>query len=70
MISDQVGNGNRRVLHATCSQHGGTPGFTNLVVSKLDGHVELDPHAVRGCVILLDEDGARTLCAALREWLG
>ncbi|MGH3774519.1 MAG: hypothetical protein ACRDRR_02090 [Pseudonocardiaceae bacterium] len=43
------------------------PGFTNLVVSRRGGTIELDPHAVRGCVMLLDEDGARVLSEALQE---
>jgi hypothetical protein len=41
-----------------------------LVVSKHDGDIELDPHVTGGCVILLDENGARTLSEALQEWLG
>jgi hypothetical protein len=60
----------RRVIHASCTQHGGSRGFTNLVVSKHDGDIELDPHITGGCVILLDEDGARSLSEALQEWLG
>lgn len=60
----------RRVIHATCMQHGGARGFTNLVIRKLDGEIELDPHAVGGCVIKLDEDGATVLRDALTEWLG
>ena len=42
---------NRRVIHATCSRHGGPLGFTNLVVSKRDGQIELDPHADGSCVL-------------------
>lgn len=61
---------NRRTIHATCTQHGGPVGFTNLVVSKRDGVIEFDPHVARGCVILLSEDGARVLSEALVEWLG
>jgi hypothetical protein len=45
-------------------------GFANLVVTKLHGTIELDPHVDRGCVILLDESAARVLSAALVEWLG
>ncbi|MFN2478264.1 MAG: hypothetical protein ABR615_03715 [Pseudonocardiaceae bacterium] len=62
--------GNRRVIHASCTQHGGSRGFTNLVVTKCDGDIELDPHVDRGCVILLDENGARVLSEALQVWLG
>ncbi|MGH3873280.1 MAG: hypothetical protein ACRDSR_17520 [Pseudonocardiaceae bacterium] len=70
MISDQVGRGNRRVIPATCATHGGAIGFTNLVISKRDGGIELDPHATGGCLIKLDEDTARTLREVLMEWLG
>lgn len=71
-VTDDHGrNGsNRRVIDASCTQHGGSRGFTNLVVTKCDGDIELDPHAVGGCVILLDESGARVLSEALQEWLG
>jgi hypothetical protein len=31
-----IGRG-RLVISVTCSVHGGTPGFTNLMVSKRDG---------------------------------
>jgi hypothetical protein len=71
VTDDQVRSiSNRRAIAATCTQHGGTPGFTNLVVSKRDGEIELDPHADRGCVIRLDESGARVLSETLAEWLG
>lgn len=61
---------NRRVIHAHCTQHGGTPGFTNLAVRKLNGSIELDPHVTGSCVITLDEPGATVLRDALTEWLG
>jgi len=60
----------RRAIPATCTTHGGTPGHTNLVVSKRGGHVEFDPHIDRLCVITLDEDGTRVLRKALQERLG
>jgi hypothetical protein len=70
-VTDDHGrNGRRRVIHVSCSQHGGARGFTNLVVSKRNSDIELDPHVDRGCVILLDESGARVLSEALQEWLG
>lgn len=56
---------NRRTIHASCAVHRGPVGFANLVVTKLDGTIELDPHVDRGCVILLDEGGARALSDAL-----
>ncbi len=62
---------NRRNIHATCTQHGGPVGFTNLVVTKRrDGDVELDPHVAGCCLVRLDEAGARVLSEALVEWLG
>jgi hypothetical protein len=36
-------------------------GFTNLVASKRDGEIELDPHVDGGCLILLGEAGATVL---------
>lgn len=63
-------NPNRRTIHATCTQHGGPVGFTNLAVSKREGAIELDPHVAGCCLIKLDEDGARVLSEALQEWLG
>ncbi|MDQ3763708.1 MAG: hypothetical protein M3460_19445 [Actinomycetota bacterium] len=61
--------GNRRVIHASCSVHGGARGFTNLVVHKRDGQIVLDPHATGACVLGLDEDGATVLRDTLTEWL-
>jgi len=60
----------RRVIHATCALHRGPVGFTNLVVSKRGGQIELDPHAAGACKITIDENGARVLRDALTEWLG
>jgi hypothetical protein len=61
---------NRRVIHATCHTHGGCIGFTNLVVTKRDNTIELDPHATGRCLLTLDEDAARVLHQTLGEWLG
>jgi hypothetical protein len=58
------------VIAATCTQHAGSRGFTNLVVTRRDGDIELDPHATGACVVRLDESGARDLCETLTEWLG
>jgi hypothetical protein len=35
------------VIHATCTTHGAGIGFTNVVISKRDGAIELDPHVLR-----------------------
>ncbi|MGB6165625.1 MAG: hypothetical protein WCF33_23695 [Pseudonocardiaceae bacterium] len=42
---------------------------TNLVVSKRNGTMVLDPQFPGGCVISLDEQGATTLCDLLTVWL-
>jgi hypothetical protein len=60
----------RRVIHASCSVHQGAAGFTNLVVSKRGGEIELDPHADGGCLLTLRENEACALRDALTEWLG
>ena len=60
----------RCVLPATCTIHGGTRGFTNLVVSNRDGVIVFDPHVTGGCVLTLDEDPATALRDMLTAWLG
>ena len=71
MTNDQgeVASSNRRVLHASCTRHGGARRFTNIVMSKVDGTITIDPHAT-ACVIELDEDAAREVHATLGTWLG
>jgi hypothetical protein len=69
-LEPSVKGSNRCAIPATCTTHGGTPGFTNLVVSKRGGIVLFDPHVDGSCLITLDEAGARTLFEALQEWLG
>lgn len=63
-------NRNRRVIHVSCSTHGGPARFTNLVLRKLDGEIELDPHSTGACVIRLDQDAATAVPDQLSEWLG
>ena len=70
MTDDHDRNASRRVIPATCTKHAGAWGFTNLVVTRRDGDIELDPHATGVCVVRLDENGARDLCETLTEWLG
>ncbi|MDQ3761779.1 MAG: hypothetical protein M3460_08785 [Actinomycetota bacterium] len=60
----------RRVIPATCALHRGPAGFTNLVVSKRNGQVELDPHADGSCKLTLDKAAATQLFNTLGEWLG
>lgn len=46
-------------------------GFTNVVVSKRDGKIELDPHVTGACVLTFDEDeacGLRDLLIVLLGW--
>jgi hypothetical protein len=62
--------GSRRVIHATCTKHGGSRGFTNLVLTKVGGRITLDPHATGGCVIELDEAEASAVRDTITEWLG
>jgi hypothetical protein len=62
--------GRRKVIHASCSVHQGAAGFTNLVVSKRNGEIELDPHVDGSCKLTLSENEACALRDALTEWLG
>ena len=41
----------------------------HLVMHKLDGEIEFDPHAVGACVLRLDEQAATQLRDQLTEWL-
>lgn len=59
----------RLVIHATCALHREPAGFTNVVVSKRDETIELDPHVTRACVLTLAEDEAAVLRDQLTEWL-
>lgn len=43
---------------------------TNLVAHHRYGQMELDPHLDGSCVLSLEEDSARVLVEALREWWG
>jgi hypothetical protein len=60
-VTDDQVRSNRRVINASSMQHGGARGFTKLVVSKLDGEIELDLHVTGQCVFTLFEDGAIAL---------
>ena len=59
----------RRVVMTTCQAHGAT-GFTNLLVTKEDGLIVLNPHIGNCCVLKLDEQAATALHGILTEWLG
>ncbi|HEX4100044.1 MAG TPA: hypothetical protein VHY21_05785 [Pseudonocardiaceae bacterium] len=60
----------RKVIHASCSMHQGAVGFVNLVVSKRNGEIQLDPHVDGSCLLTLSEDEACALRDVLIEWLG
>ena len=64
-----VCEGHRRVVMTTCQAHGAA-GFTNLLVTKEDGIIVLNPHLANCCVLRLDEQAARVLLGILSEWLG
>jgi hypothetical protein len=59
----------RRVVMTTCQAHGAA-GFTNLLVTREDGIIVLNPHVANCCVLRLDEQAATTLHDILTEWLG
>jgi hypothetical protein len=52
----------RRVIHATCRTHGGCIGFTNLVVTKRDGVIELAPHVTGQCVMTVATNTSSPPC--------
>jgi hypothetical protein len=68
--TDRQPRSNRKAIHATCALHRGPAGFANVVVSKRDGTIELDPHVTGACVLTLAEDEAVALRDALTRWLG
>lgn len=62
-------NANRLLLHVTCQCHEGAPGFTNLVVTRNNNTIMLNPHVDNSCVLTLDEVAAEILHNTLGEWL-
>jgi hypothetical protein len=59
----------RRVVMTTCQAHAAA-GFTNLLVTKEDGIIVLNPHIANCCVLRLDQQAATVLLGILEEWLG
>jgi hypothetical protein len=53
----------------TCRAHGAA-GFTNVLLTKEDGVIVVNPHVANCCVLRLDEQAARALHGILGEWLG
>ena len=69
IVSTTLSTGsNRRVLMTTCQAHGAA-GFTNLLVTKENGFIVLNPHLANCCVLRLDEQTAKTLHGIFGEWL-
>lgn len=61
---------NLQLIMCSCAVHRGPAGFCNLIVSKVDGDIELDPHVDGCCLLTLNEDAATELRDVLTEWLG
>jgi hypothetical protein len=59
----------RHVIMTTCQAHA-ADGFTNLLVTKEDGVIVLNPHIANCCVLRLDEQAATALLDILGKWLG
>jgi hypothetical protein len=70
MIDQVPVSRSNRAIPAHCTTHGGKPGYTNLVVTKRGGAIELDPHVTGQCVLTLAEDEAIALRDVLTKWLG
>lgn len=66
---DHAPRGHRRVIMTTCQAHGAA-GFTNLLVTKEEGIIALNPHVANCCILKLDEQAATALHGILTEWLG
>jgi hypothetical protein len=72
-VPDQGGhptNHRRKAIPAACALEGGPVEQINLMVSKRNGTIVLDPQVTGSCVISLDEEGATTLGNLLSVWLG
>ena len=59
----------RKAIPATCQLHRGPVEYANLMVSKRNGIIVLDPHVTGSCVISLDEQAATALRDLLTGWL-
>ncbi|MGH3718190.1 MAG: hypothetical protein ACRDRI_04975 [Pseudonocardiaceae bacterium] len=60
----------RKAIPATCQLNRGPVQYADLMVSKRDGTIVLDPRITGSCVMSLDEHGAAKLRDLLTEWLG
>jgi hypothetical protein len=59
----------RRVIMTTCQSHGAAR-FTNLLLTRENGVIVLNPHLADCCVLRLDEQAATRRYDILGEWLG
>jgi hypothetical protein len=59
----------RTIIPATLQLNGGPVDVTNLMVSKRDETIVLDPQVTGACVIFLNEEEATTLRNLLTVWL-
>jgi hypothetical protein len=59
----------RLVIMTTCEAHGAA-GFTNLLVTKEDGLIVLNPHLANCCVLRMNKQAAWALHGILGDWLG
>lgn len=66
---DGARRSHRRVVMTTCQAHGAA-GFTNLLITREDGFIVLNPHVANCCVIRLDEQAAMAVNGIITEWLG
>jgi hypothetical protein len=70
MSDEAPADRNRLVVHGTCTVHRGPVGYVNVLVTRLNGAIQLDPHVAGQCVITLAEPEAIELRDALARWLG
>jgi hypothetical protein len=59
----------RHVIMTICQEHG-TAGFINLLMTRENGVIVLNPHLASCFVLRLDEKAATSLHDILGEWLG
>jgi len=60
----------QKVIHATCTRHGGCRRFTNIVMTKVEGAIVFRHHAVGACEIEFDENAATAVRDTITEWFG
>jgi hypothetical protein len=64
----------RKVIHATCTRHGGCRRFTSIVMTKVKGPIVFRHHDVGACEFEFefefDENAATPVRDTITEWLG